>query len=113
MVGFSIDPTIFRCTAEVFAAELVEAGMPGVGQGRYYLMPAGLTFLQKAALQEVYPFSQPPARRKYRYSGDDCPTAMAFLGNFIRWATFCEKYREKHCEMAIKIVRQVAEKNRA
>ena len=40
MVGFSIDPTIFRCTAEVFAAELVEAGMPGVGQGRYYLMPA-------------------------------------------------------------------------
>lgn len=40
MVGFSIHPEAFRCSAEAFAAELAQAGIPGTEQGRYYLMPA-------------------------------------------------------------------------
>ena len=112
MVGLSIEPAAFACSAEVFAAQLEEAGIPGVGQGKYYLMPASLTFLQEAAAEQIYPYSQPPAGHPYRYSGEHCPTAMAFLENFIRWSTFSEKYEEEHCELAAQIVRQVADGNR-
>ncbi len=112
MAGFSIDPQAFRCTAEEFAQQVADAGIPGAGLGKYYLMPEALLFLQRQAANKVYPFSMPPASREYRYSGDNCPNAKAFLENFIRWATFSDKYQPEHCEMVAQIVRAVAERNR-
>lgn len=112
MAVFCIDPTAFRCDAETFARQLVEAGIPGAGIGMYYLMPAALTFLQEKAHNRTYPFSIPPASRPYRYSAETCPTAAAFLEHFIRWSTFCEKYEPEDCELAAQIVHEVAEKNR-
>lgn len=112
MFGLSIDPTAFRCSAEEFAQQLADAGIPGAGQGKYYLMPAACTFLEENARRQVYPYSIPPASRRYHYGGDTCPTAQAFLENFIRWSTFCEKYQPEHCELAAQIVREVADRNR-
>ncbi|MBM3234975.1 hypothetical protein FJZ31_01620 [Candidatus Poribacteria bacterium] len=112
MFGMSIDPNAFQCTAEEFAQQLVEAGIPGAGQGKYYLMPAACTFLDENARKEKYPYSMPPASREYRYSADTCPNARDFLENWIRWSTFCEKYQPEHCELAAKIIRKVAEQNR-
>ena len=112
MVGFNIAPEAFTCSAEVFAAQVLEEGIPGAGQGKYYLMPAGLKFLQDAAAGQRYPYSQPPASRSYNYSADNCPTAREFLETFIRWSSFCEKYQEEHCELAVQMVRNVAERNR-
>jgi len=111
MFGMNIDPAAFGCTADEFASQLVEAGIPGAGTGRYYLMPAAVTFLQERAAAKAYPYSQPPASREYGYSADSCPRARDFLEGFIRWSTFCEKYRPEHCELAAKIVREVAEEN--
>ena len=113
MAGFSIDPQAFRCSAETFAAQLAEAGVPGAGLGEYYLMPAALTCLQHRAAAKTYPYSIPPASREYVYAGAACPNAQAFLKTFIRWSTFCEKYRPTHCERAAMIVADVAERNRA
>ena len=113
MVGLSIDPAAFRCSTEDFAAQLVEAGIPGAGMGEYYLMPAALECLQKRAAAKRYPYSIPPASREHRYAGDTCPTAQAFLKTFIRWSTFCEKYQPEHCQLAADLVRQVADRNRA
>ncbi len=112
MFGISIDPGAFRCTPEQFAEQLVEAGIPGAGQGKYYLMPAACTFLDQNARNKVYPYSTPPASRAYRYSADTCPTAQAFLENWIRWSTFCEKYQPADCDRAAQIVRDVADRNR-
>lgn len=112
MFGISIDPTAFACTVEEFAAQLVDAGIPGAGLGKYYLMPAACTFLDENARNRTYPYSMPPASREYRYSGDTCPHAEAFLENWIRWSTFCEKYQPEHCELAARIVREVAERSR-
>lgn len=117
MAGFSIDPDQFRCTPEEFSEQCAGsgpdgAGIPGCGQGRYYLMPEALTFLDENARKKVYPYSIPPASREYRYGGDSCPTARRFLETFIRWSTFCEKYEPEHCELAAQVVRSVAEKNR-
>jgi perosamine synthetase len=112
MVSFSIDPAAFRCTADDFAAQCGEAGIPGAGTGRYYLMPAACTFLDENARNKVYPYSLPPASREYRYSGDNCPNAQAFLETWIRWTTFCAKYQPEHCELAAQIVRHVADRNR-
>ena len=113
MAGFSIAPEAFRCSAEDFAAQVAEEGIPAIGQGKYYLMPAALTFLQEAAKTQTYPYSQPPASRSYQYSADTCPTARDFLENFIRWSTFCERYEEEHCELVAQMVGNVAERNRA
>lgn len=113
MFGMSIDPTAFRCTAEEFAQQLAGAGIPGAGQGKYYLMPAACTFLDENARNKVYPYSMPPASREYRYSADACPNARDFLENWIRWSTFCEKYQPEHCALTAKIVREVAERNGA
>ena len=113
MFGMSIAPEAFKCSAEEFAGQLVEAGIPGAGTGKYYLMPAAVTFLQDRARDKVYPFSIPPASREYRYSADTCPNARDFLEHWIRWSTFCEKYQPEHCELATEIVHKVAEKNRA
>lgn len=112
MFGMSIDPASFRCDAEAFARQLAQSGIPGAGTGKYYLMPAACTFLQKNAAVKRYPYSQPPASREYSYGADACPNARDFLENFIRWSTFCEKYQPEHCELAARIVRQVAERNR-
>jgi hypothetical protein len=113
MVGFSIDPAAFRCTADEFGQQCAEGGIPGASTARYYLMPAALTFLQEKAAAHVYPYSKPPASRDYAYSGDSCPTAQTFLETFIRWSSFCEKYQPEHCALAADIVRRVAEANRA
>lgn len=113
MLGMSIDPSAFRCTADEFAQQLVAAGIPGAGTGRYYLMPAACPFLQENAAQKQYPYSIPPASRTYTYSADTCPNAKRYLENWIRWATFCEKYQPEHCELAAEIVREVAERNRS
>lgn len=112
MTGFRIDPSAFRCDAEEFARQLAEAGIPGAGQGKYYLMPEALTFLAENAERKAYPYSTPPASREYRYGPDSCPNAKAFLEHFIRWSTFCEKYTEEHCHLAAEIVAEVAERNR-
>jgi dTDP-4-amino-4,6-dideoxygalactose transaminase len=112
MAGFSVDPAAFACTPAEFAQQVAEAGVPAAGQGKYYLMPAALTFLQKQAAAKRYPFSIPPASRAYSYSGDNCPNAQAFLAHFIRWSSFCAKYQPEHCELVANIVRAVADANR-
>ncbi len=112
MFGMSIDPAAFHCDAEEFARQLAQAGIPGAGTGKYYLMPAACTFLQENAAAKRYPYSQPPASREYSYGAGACPNARDFLENFIRWSTFCEKYQPEHCALAARIVRQVAERNR-
>lgn len=112
MFSLSLAPGQFRCTTDQFAEQLVQAGIPGAGTGRYYLMPMALTFLQRNARDRRYPYSQPPASREYRYDERTCPTAWEFVQTWIRWATFCEKYTEEHCAIAARIVREVAERNR-
>ncbi len=112
MFGMSIAPAQFACDADEFAEQLVEAGIPGASTARYYLMPEACTFLQRWSAEGRYPYSRPPASRAYRYGAEACPTAHAFLDTWIRWSTFCEKYRPEHCELAAQIVRGVAEANR-
>jgi len=112
MFGMSIDPDAFRCSAEEFARQLAEAGIPGAGQGKYYLMPMACTFLDEKAQNKTYPYSMPPASRKYSYNANTCPNARDFLKNWIRWSTFCEKYQPAHCELAARIIREVADRNR-
>ncbi len=112
MFGMSIDPQQFTCDAWDFGAQLVDAGIPGAGKGAYYLMPEACLFLERNARVKVYPYSMPPASREYHYGAEATPTATAFLENWIRWATFCEKYQPEHCELAAAFVSQVAERNR-
>lgn len=112
MFGISIDPQAFTCDAEEFSKQLADEGIPGAGMGKYYLMPEALTFVQKQAAEQTYPYSMPPASRTYSYGPDTCPTAHRFLETFIRWSTFCEKYTPEHCEIAAEIVRRVADRNR-
>jgi perosamine synthetase len=111
MAGFSIDSTLFDCTAEEFAAEL-ESAIPGIGQGKYYLIPEALTFMQNAAREKTYPFSIPTASHEYVYDETTCPVAHEYLENFIRWSTFCEKYEPAHCQLAANLIREVADKHR-
>jgi dTDP-4-amino-4,6-dideoxygalactose transaminase len=113
MFGMSIDASAFRCSTEEFAGQLCKAGIPGAGTGKYYLMPAALTFLERSARAGIYPYSMPPASREYEYGEDACPNARDFLRTFIRWSTFCEKYQPEHCDLAAEIVRTVADRNRA
>jgi len=112
MFGMSIAPQQFTCDAGEFAAQLAEGGIPGAGKGAYYLMPEACIFLEENARKGVYPYSVPPASREYHYGGEVTPRAAAFLENWIRWSTFCEKYTEAHCEMAAAIVGRVADTNR-
>lgn len=112
MAGFSIDPVLFRIDADSFAEELAAAGIPGIGTGKYYLMPEALTFLQERASNQTYPYALPPASRRYQYSAESCPTARDFLKTFIRWSTFCEKYEPEDCEHVSALVQAVAERNR-
>jgi len=112
MFGMSIDPGRFSCTADEFARQLAEAGIPGAGTARYYLMPEACTFLAENARKRVYPYSMPPASRGYEYGPGTCPSAHAFLQTLIRWATFCEKYTDADCRRAAEIVAAVADRNR-
>lgn len=112
MIGITIDRGAFRCGTEAFAEQLVEAGIPGAGMGQYYLMPEAVTFLQRNAESKAYPYSMPPASREYRYDESTCPTAHAFLETMIRWSTFCERYQPEHCDLAARIVGEVADRNR-
>ncbi len=112
MFSMSIDPRQFRCSVDEFGEQLAQAGIPGAGTARYYMMPAAATFLKDRAEKGIYPYSMPPASRKYTYDASTCPNAWKFLQTWIRWATFCDKYTEAHCDLAARIVRQVADKNR-
>jgi dTDP-4-amino-4,6-dideoxygalactose transaminase len=112
MFGMSIDPDQFRCSADEFGRQLVAGGIPGASTARYYLPAVGSTFLEENAKARKYPYSIPPASREYHYGTDTCPQAWKFVQNWIRWATFCEKYTEDHCHLAKEIVSAVAEKNR-
>lgn len=112
MFGFSMDPARFHCSPEEFAQQLAGAGIPGAGQGKYYLLPAACTFLQKRANNQTHQYAMPPASRTYTYGGHTCPNAQAFLENFIRWSSFCEKYQPEDCELAASLVHTVADKNR-
>jgi len=112
MLGFSVDLASFKCTLDEFARQCDADGLPGAGTARYYLMPAALHFLQEAAAKKIYPYSKPPASRDYSYSADNCPTAKKFLDSFVRWVTVCDKYTDEHCDIAVEIVRRVAERNR-
>ena len=112
MLGFSIDPEQFTCTADEFGKQCSEEGIPGASTARYYLMPAACTFLEENARKKAYPYSTPPASREYHYGGEVCPNAQAFLETWIRWSTFCEKYQPDHCEMVGEIVSRVADRNR-
>ncbi|MGD9498296.1 MAG: DegT/DnrJ/EryC1/StrS family aminotransferase [Armatimonadota bacterium] len=112
MFGMSIDPEQFTCDAEQFAKQLAEAGIPGAGTGKYYLMPEACTFLERSARNKDYPYCMPPASREYHYGAASCPQAWDFLQTWIRWSTFCSKYQPEHCELAAEIVRRVADANR-
>lgn len=112
MFGMTIDPEQFTCDTAQFAEQLAELGIPGAGMGAYYLMPEACVFLDEYAQYARYPFSKPPAGREYRYGAENTPTAAEFLERFIRWSTFCEKYTERHCEIAAEIVAAVANANR-
>ena len=112
MYGFSVDPLAFSCTPDELADQLNHAGIPGVGMGKYYLMPAAMPFLADNVVNNVYPFSTPPASRKYEYSENTCPDAKTFLDTWIRWS-WTEKYTPEHIEYIAKLIRTVAEKNRA
>lgn len=108
MAGFALTPGAFTCTTDEFAAACAAGGIPGAGTGRYYLLPASCQFLAEAAAAERYPYSRPPASRRYCYGAECCPNAAAYLERFVRWSTFCEKYQPEHCELAAEIVGQVA-----
>ena len=112
MAGFLIDPDQFTCDTESFGARVTAAGIPGAGQARYYLLPAALPYLTRAAQEQRFPYSQPPASRTYRYAADTCPEAQALLERYIRWSTFCERYEPEHCQRVADIVRSVADEVR-
>ncbi len=112
MFGITVDPAQFQCDVAGFAAQLMEAGLPGAGMGAYYLMPEACEFLDEYAQAGRFPFSQPPAGREYRYGPASTPRAVAVLQRLIRWSTFCEKYTEEHCAIAAQIIRAVADANR-
>lgn len=112
MMGFQIDPQAFVCSADAFGEQCDKAGLSGASTARYYLMPDALTYLHDLSSQGKWPFSQPPASRAHRYSGDTTPNARTFMETFIRWTSFCEKYTDEHAAAAVEIVRRVAEQNR-
>jgi dTDP-4-amino-4,6-dideoxygalactose transaminase len=111
MYGFSVDLARFSCSPADFARQIKEAGLQNAGLGRYYLMPAALTFLAENVARGMYPFSVPPASRRYDYSAASVPNARAFLETWIRWV-WTEKYTEAHVELMAAIIRGVADANR-
>lgn len=106
MYGFTIEPAKLNRTPDEFAQQLREAGIPGVGTGRYYLLPAAMPFLQEYAECGRYPFSW-PATRRYHYAADTTPNARDFLETWVRWP-WTEKYTAEHIHRIASIVRRVA-----
>jgi len=102
MGGFRVDLSKFDCTLEQFAEACVKRGFTGLGTGYYYLLPEACTFLGEYSREYG----------DYDYGRHNYPNAANYLGNFLRWSTFCEKYTEADCELAYAIVRNVAEEFR-
>lgn len=111
MVSFSIDPDAFKCSGEEFATQIEKAGFTGAGQGKYYLMPAAMTFLQEWVDEGRMPFSNSSAK-EYSYSADNCPVARDFLENWVRSCSITEKWEEEHVEILAEIIEEVADANR-
>jgi perosamine synthetase len=111
MSSFSIDPKMFSINADKFGEECAALGIPGISTARYYLMPEACTFLEENAKNKVYPYTDGVASFEYSYK-DVCPNARAYLENWLRWSTFCEKYTEEDCELVAQIVKSVADKYR-
>lgn len=109
MYGFSIDPNSISCTVDEFADALKEAGIPGAGTGRYYLMPAALQFLNQKAATRAYPFDLAPADFTDTYSAEATPNARDFLDSWVRWS-WTEKYREAHIDHIAGIVASTVER---
>ncbi len=112
MLGFNVESGAFRCTPDEFGRQLDEAGIPGAGTARYYLLPSALPFLSARAGRRKWPYDAATTARLHRYDAGTVPHAARFLETFIRWSTFCEKYTEADAGLAVEIVREVAEKNR-
>ncbi|MBI4474576.1 MAG: DegT/DnrJ/EryC1/StrS family aminotransferase [Acidobacteria bacterium] len=110
LYGFNLDPKAFSCTVDEFAGQLTQAGIPDAGTGRYYLMSDALPFLTPMVERGEYPFSTPPASRRYRYGGDETPNAKAFLDTWVRWF-WTEKYTRRHIETIASIIRNVCARN--
>ena len=106
MYGFSIDPSRFSCSPDDVAEALAEAGIPGVGTGRYYLLPAAMPFLAEQAAKKAYPFSLHPGTA-YRYDSESVPEAKDFLDTWIRWP-WTEKYTPAHIEYIASLIRGVS-----
>lgn len=113
MISFSIDPDAFTCTGEEFAKQVEEAGFTGAGQGKYYLMPEAMPFLQENVDANRYPFTQPPASRTYQYSAATCPVAWEFLHHWVRSCSISEKWEEEHIDTIVDIISEVADQNRS
>jgi dTDP-4-amino-4,6-dideoxygalactose transaminase/peptidoglycan/xylan/chitin deacetylase (PgdA/CDA1 family) len=113
MLGFNLSEGAFRCTADEFGRQLAEAGVPGAGTARYYLLPEALPFLRERAERRHWPYDAATTDRRHRYAADTVPRAARFMDTFIRWFTFCEKYTAADADLAVDLVRQVAERNRA
>lgn len=112
MLGFHMDPDAFTCDAETFGATLSDAGVTGASPAPYYVMTDALTFLHRWTAEKRYPYCTPPASRIPSYGDGDCPTAKAFMKNFIRWVTFSDRYQPEHCELVANLVAQTADKYR-
>ena len=112
MASFSIDPDAFNCSGEEFATQVEQAGFTGAGQGKYYLMPAAMTFLQEWVDEGRFPYSKSTATNAYSYSADSCPVARDFLENWVRSCSISEKWEEEHVEILGEIVEEVADANR-
>ena len=112
MAGFRIDLNQFDCTLEQFSNDCVALGFTGLGTAYYYLIPEACTFLSENARTKTYPYCEPFTNKIYSYDAVNYPNAVNYLKNFLRWATFCEKYTEDDCRYAYEIVKSVADKYR-
>lgn len=111
MYGFSVESDQFDCSPAEVAAELNKAGIP-CGQGKYYVLPAGVPFLQENVDNEVYPFNMPTASRRIDYDPQRvCPEAVRFMDNWIRWL-WTEKYTENDVALMASVIESVIGKLR-
>ena len=106
MYGFSVDPESISCSVDEFAEALKAAGIPGVGTGKYYLMPAALPFLTEKAENGDYPFTLAAKSFEHTYFADATPNAKRFLDTWVRWS-WTEKYNAGHIDYIADIVRGV------
>ncbi|MBN1459571.1 MAG: DegT/DnrJ/EryC1/StrS family aminotransferase [Armatimonadetes bacterium] len=110
MYGFSVDTRAFSCAPHELASQLSDAGIPGVGMGKYYLMPEALSFLREKAEAREYPFSLMKNPDRHTYSARAVPNAKAFLDTWIRWP-WTEKYTVGHVEYMGRIIEEAVRRN--